>query len=166
MFGRQRSPYLEFPLNNVNKPSVSEGILHNTSGDHVKGPAELLARLDVHLAPLVHGAALFYGAVIRLVDARHLKGLDIAAGFATPVGLFQQATPVRDRAEKVAHVDVIEVVCRIDPVLRCVVQLEAHIRRDPGWLVGRDVSANHRRVGKLIGTVTAGRDTNRLGTMS
>lgn len=109
--------------------------------------------LGADLVPRRDSAVGRHGAVVAGEQRRVLGLLEVSAGFQGAEALRVQGGPVGDGAVQAADVDEVEGVRREGPVGFHVVDLEAHVGRDPGGLNGGEVGAGDQRGGIQVGDV-------------
>jgi hypothetical protein len=91
----------------------------------------------------------FQGAVLALKEDERLHELDPAAGLEVVVDAPEQLRKVGEEGAHVAAMDVVELVA-VDPLVLGVVDLEAAVGRHVLGLDGRQVGAEHVRLGVLV----------------
>lgn len=164
----QLIPHTQLPQLRVLAPRVHRPLVPRLHHVHEAGPlhavaglppdgeglAAPLAHLDDRVTPLRVEGVGPHGVVVAHRLHAVLEDLKVAARLERRERLREEAVPVADGAEELAHVDEVEMVVGEGPHHVDVFDLEVAVGRDEGRLDGGEVCADYMRGGIEVGDFT------------
>ena len=139
---------LELVLHDANETCITQAC--SALFPDLKGLAKLLTRTNDGLSPESVEVIWGHGPIIRDRFDRMLYHLNVASRFEATPALPKELVPIRYAAEQLPHVNENELVFRIGPRERHIVNLEYAVRRDERRLNRRQVYSGNFGTGIFI----------------
>ena len=141
---------------NISKPSGFHAFFLDFVFIKHEGTTHSVPSFPIDLGILTK-RTIFVDSLLRIPVCRNFLVLNPATRLETTEGLLVKSIPVDDASKQEPDVNEIECVFRKSPLAGCIVDLEADIWGNPGWLDRCNVCANYLDIRVKITKITANR---------